>query len=94
MSVTHHVEGLVMPLPPPVELDLRCGTHLANPDAVGKILAKIREGLVELPCNNCARAMRAAGTPVIRVLHRFNLDGDLIETVTIYPDSADQVQLR
>lgn len=71
----------------PVQLlELRC------PEGMGKLLAKVRselritDDLIELPCSNCARALRADGTRVLRVLHRFNLLGELVETETVPPD--------
>ena len=65
-------------------LELRC------PEGMGKLLAKVRsqlritDDLIELPCNNCARTHRAHA-PVLRVLHRFNLLGELVETEIVRP---------
>lgn len=39
--------------------------------------------LVELACTDCKRALRAKGEPVVRVLHRYSLDGSLIESVVV-----------
>ncbi len=60
-------------------VDLRC------PQPMGKLLARTAgtigcDNVVEVACNNCARAARAAGQPCSRVLHRFNLLGELLET--------------
>ncbi len=59
-------------------VELRC------PDGMGKLLARTArleaDGVVELACNNCARALRATGRPCARVLHRFNLLGELLAT--------------
>jgi hypothetical protein len=60
-------------------VELRC------PADMSKLLGRaawspMPEGLVELACNNCARARRAAGEPCVRVLHRFNLLGELVAT--------------
>jgi hypothetical protein len=65
-------------------VELRC------PEGMGKLLAKTRvdgpgatttaAGLVEVACNNCARAHRARGVFVVHVLHRFNLLGELVDT--------------
>jgi hypothetical protein len=46
---------------------------------------KIVEGnLVELSCDDCKKTMRQQGKPVLRVLHRFNLLGELVESEAIY----------
>lgn len=43
----------------------------------------ISEGnLMELACRDCAKALRAQGEDVSRVLHRFDFLGNLVETVT------------
>lgn len=62
-------------------VELRC------PDGMGKLLGKahvdgraLPGGVVELTCNNCCRAQRAAGRPCARVLHLFNLLGELVAT--------------
>lgn len=60
-------------------VDLRC------PESMGKLLGRTQAvalpgGVVELACNNCARRYRAAGAQVARVLHRFNLLGELLST--------------
>ncbi len=60
-------------------VDLRC------PASMGKLLGRTRPaalpgGVVELACNNCTRAYRAAGVDAARVLHRFNLLGEPLST--------------
>ena len=43
---------------------------------------EIAEGnLVELACTDCKRALRQQGQPIYRVLHRFSLDGELVQSV-------------
>lgn len=71
---------------PPV-VELRC------PQGMGKLLAKahlegpdplvLPAGLVEVACSNCARARRAQGVFCTRVLHRFNLLGELVGTEVV-----------
>ncbi len=72
-----------------VEIDLRC------PYGPRKLLSRIiHDGdrptivdgnLIEMNCIGCRDHMRRNGDPdVLRVLHRFNLLGELVETVT-YP---------
>ena len=36
--------------------------------------------LVELACSDCKQAERKKGNPVVRVLHRYDLSGALIES--------------
>lgn len=45
---------------------------------------KIVEGnLIELSCPDCKRRLRQEGQSIVRVLHRFNLAGDLVESSTV-----------
>lgn len=67
-------------------VDLRC------PESMGKLLGRTRpvlhaDGVVELACNNCARAYRRAGLPAGAVVHRYNLLGELLAT-EITPPAA------
>lgn len=61
-------------------IDLRC------PVSPSRMFARMRGGLVvegnlvEVACSECARKYRKNGEPVARVLHRFNLLGQCIET--------------
>lgn len=48
--------------------------------------------LMELACSDCARQMRKDGHEVFRVLHRYALDGSLVESVIIYKDSTVTIQ--
>ena len=36
--------------------------------------------LVELACEDCKKTLRRQGQTLVRVLHRFDLAGDLVET--------------
>ena len=36
--------------------------------------------LVELACDDCKKTLRRQGQTLVRVLHRFDLAGDLVET--------------
>lgn len=69
-----------------VLIELRC------PVGPRKLLAKIRQegrpihvtsgNLMELACRDCSSAARKAGHPPnTRVIHRFNLLGELVESV-------------
>lgn len=64
-------------------VELRC------PDGMGKLLGKAHPagidaaGLIELACNNCARAARRDGARVQTVLHTFNLLGELVATEVV-----------
>lgn len=70
------------PAPAAGMADLRC------PESMGKLLGRTQAsalpgGAVELACSNCSRRYRAAGVACTRVLHRFNLLGDLLCTEII-----------
>lgn len=66
-------------------IELRC------PQGPGRLLSKllisggrpeiVGDNLVELACPDCKRSLRLQGQPVLRVLHRFNLLGDLVQSV-------------
>lgn len=73
----------------PQEIELRC------PVGPRKLFAKLRlEGvqptmtsgnLLELSCQDCRRRARSEGRPDVGfVLHRFDILGNLVETVVIY----------
>lgn len=60
--------------------DLRCDQ---NPS---KLLGRARlvEGnLIEIACDHCKATMRRSGRHVRRVLHRWDVTGELIETEVI-----------
>lgn len=73
--------------PEAVLIELRC------PVGPRKLLAKIRQegrepirvtndNLMELSCRDCSAVARRAGHPAnTRVIHRFNLLGELVESV-------------
>lgn len=59
----------------------------------GRLLLKLRlaggrpsyvhpDNLIELSCDDCKYRLKRAGVRVGRVLHRFDLSGDLVETLT------------
>lgn len=68
-------------------IELRC------PEGPRRLLAKtvvagghpvIVEGnLIELACDDCKKTLRQQGQPVLRVLHRFNLAGELVESEAV-----------
>lgn len=71
------------------EVELRC------PTGPRKLFAKLRlageqpsvtsDNLIELSCQDCRRRMRTEGRIVSLVLHRYDIVGNLIETVIIEP---------
>lgn len=73
------------------EVELRCE---ANPL---RLLAKIRQpqsgveivdgNLIEIACDHCKRVHRQRDPQVLRVLHRWNVLGELIETETVRAES-------
>ena len=70
----------------PIDVDLRCPVNRS------RLLARVKrdpavqivEGnLVEVACTHCRNEMRRSDPTVLRVLHRFNVLGDLVETETV-----------
>lgn len=43
----------------------------------------VEGNLIEFACDNCKKALRSSGQSVVRVLHRYNLAGELVETEVI-----------
>lgn len=87
-------EASSMPMvsgPPLDEVELRC------PTGPRKLFAKLRMSgeqpsvtsgnLVEMACQDCRRRLRSEGRDVSLVLHRFNIVGELIETVAVDRDA-------
>ena len=78
------------------EIEVRCPVPYKLPDGhclPGKLFLKLRisgelpsyvhpDNLIELACEDCAKLMRRQGRQVTRVLHRFDMAGTLIETLT------------
>jgi hypothetical protein len=78
------------------EVEVRCPVPKPLPSGdcrPGRLLMKLRLGggipsfvhpdnLIELACPDCKEAARQAGHPVKRVLHRYDLAGELVETLT------------
>lgn len=67
-------------------VELRC------PTGPKRLLSKLRltgeqpriipgENLVELSCDDCKRSLRRTNPNVVRVLHRYDLAGALVESV-------------
>jgi len=46
----------------------------------------VQDNLIEFACSDCKRTLRQAGemTDVLRVLHRFDLSGSLVESQVVY----------
>lgn len=65
-------------------IDLRC------PVDTRRMFARMRRGLlvegnlVEVACPECAKRLRSMGEPgVVRVLHRYDVTGEVIETEVV-----------
>jgi hypothetical protein len=81
----------------PQTVEVRCPVPTELPGGEcrpGKLLLKLRvsgelpsfvhpENLIELACEDCKSRARRAGRPVRRVLHRYDLAGNLVETLTV-----------
>jgi hypothetical protein len=78
------------------EIEVRCPVGYREPNGhcrPGRLLFKLvtagelpsyvhPDNLIELPCEDCRYRLSKAGIRVRRVLHRFDLAGSLVETLT------------
>lgn len=73
-------------------LELRCPAPLHQDCRAGNLLGKVLvsggrpsyvhpDNLIELPCDRCRSRERKRDRSVRRVLHRFDLSGELVETL-------------
>jgi hypothetical protein len=81
----------------PVLVEVRCPVPQTLPTGEcrpGRLLFKLLragtppswvhpDNLIELACEDCKYRLRKAGHPVQRVLHRYNLAGELVEVLTV-----------
>jgi hypothetical protein len=47
--------------------------------------------LLEVACSDCAKQLRKSNSAVYRILHRFDLTGELVESVTVYEDGSEEI---
>lgn len=76
-------------------IDLRCPAPDAPPGcSAGVLLARLQmsgdqptfvqpNNLIEMACDNCKRHHRRRDATVIRVLHRYDFGGNLVETLVV-----------
>lgn len=78
------------------EIEVRCPVGYRAPGGhcrPGRLLFKLKldgglpsfvqpDNLIELPCEDCRYRMNKSGRKVSRVLHRFDLAGNLVATLT------------
>jgi hypothetical protein len=78
------------------EVEVRCPFPVELPSGhcrPGRLLLKLRlageqpsfvhpDNHIELPCEDCKYRLKKAGYPVRRVLHRYDLAGNLVGTLT------------
>lgn len=73
------------------EVEIRC--PLGNQRMFGKLLVdsqlskespRVVEGnLVEFSCSECKRTLHSRGMTLSRVLHRYNILGELVESILV-----------
>lgn len=82
--------------PESVRVELRCPEPVRTRDGgcnPGHLFAKLivageqpsyvqPDNLIEMACSNCRRQREREGKRVRRVLHRYNLAGELVDTLT------------
>lgn len=75
----------------PLQTELRC------PVGPRRLLAIYRsagrrptytDGQIEFACTDCARSLRRSGQDVARVLHRFNVLGECVQTIRVARDES------
>lgn len=47
---------------------------------------------MELSCQDCCRSLRKEGYTVFRVLHRYAINAELIETVIVWDDMTETIK--
>lgn len=47
---------------------------------------------MELSCQDCCRSLRRKGHPIFRVLHRYAINAELVETVLVWNDGTETIQ--
>lgn len=69
------------------DVEIRCPN---NPSRLFAILIEngstpkiTSNNVFEIACPDCARIRRRAGTPVYRILHRYDFSGELVETIEV-----------
>lgn len=71
----------------PAEVELRCptGPHrlFAKLRLAGEPTPVTSDNLIELSCADCRKRLSREGSDVSLVLHRYNVVGELVETVTV-----------
>jgi hypothetical protein len=86
-----------MPVSDVEVVELRCPVEYPRQDGTchpGKLLALLRlsggrpsfvqpDNLIEMPCQDCMRRLRRVNGDVRRVLHRYDLAGELVETLVV-----------
>lgn len=76
------------------EVEIRCPTgpeRLLSKLLISGGKPHITEGnLLEFACADCKKTLRRQGRPVYRVLHRYNLAGELVTSV-IQDESRDDI---
>jgi len=79
-----------------IVIEVRCPVPAELPSGLcrpGRLLLKLRmrgqvpsyvhpDNLIELTCDDCKYRLRQAGVRVKRVLHRYDLSGSLVQTLT------------
>lgn len=64
-------------------IDVRCPNHPVRLLLrIGKPVTIDDANMIEVACRDCRRDMIRAGKPVKLVVHRYNVMGELVETVS------------
>ena len=76
-------------------IDLRCPIGprklLARLRSEGKKPSVVDGNLMELYCRDCSRDAKTTNEEVLHVLHRFDLIGDLVESVCVFRNGHHEI---
>lgn len=65
-------------------VDLRCPEHYGTLLLrIGRPVIVDGANMIEVACKSCRNDLRRRGDAVFRVLHRYNVIGDLVETEVV-----------
>lgn len=79
-----------------IEIEVRCPNgpqrlfmKLLSEEAIPVV--NIDLNLMELACGDCSRNLRKEGHDIFRVLHRYAMNAELVETVLVWSDNSEEI---
>jgi len=81
---------------PNTKIEIRCPNgpqrlfmKLIAPEPLPRVVEDLN--LMELACGDCARQMRKDEYDIYRVLHRYAMNGELVESVLVWSDGEEEI---